>query len=179
MVNQDNLQKSINEEIPDDIPGIREVNQAAFGRANEANLVDQLRVSSPIFISMVAKITNRVVGHILFTPVELVQQDVSLMEGLGLAPLSVLPEVQGMGIGTALCRAGLRRLETDSFPFVVVLGHPGYYPRFGFEPASHYRIIPAYPDIPDEAFLIRLFKPEFLSGQSGVVHYRPEFDDVT
>ena len=179
MVNQGLDKLSITEEFPENIPGIKSVNQAAFGRFDEANLVDQLRKTSPLFISLVAKIAEHVVGHILFTPVTYVQPDGFSLEGLGLAPLAVLPEFQGKGVGTALCWAGLKKSKAKGYPFIVVLGHPGYYSRFGFEPASKYNITCAFDGIPDDAFMIRIVKQGMPTNLSGVVHYRQEFFDVT
>jgi putative acetyltransferase len=115
------------------------------------------------------------VGHILFSPVTL-EGPKSTLKGMGLAPMAVLPEYQGRGIGSRLVREGLRRLKRASIPFVIVLGHPGYYPRFGFSPASRYGIHCQWPDVPDPAFMILVFDEPALIGVSGVARYRDEFD---
>ena len=141
--------------------------------------MDQLRLTSPIFISLVAKIREQVVGHILFTPVRIDQADRHAIEGLRLAPLAIHPEHPGKGIGSALCRSGLNKIERTGYPFVVVLGHPRYYPRFGFEPAHHHRITCIYEDVPREAFMIQILNETILSGVSGAAYYRQEFDAVT
>ena len=179
MKNQEQLKFSITAETPEDLPGIRKVNQAAFGRNSEAELIDLLRISSPVFISLVAKINGKVVGHILFTPVRVIGSGSQPVEGLGLGPVAVLPEVQRMGVGAALCRAGCKLAESAGYPFVVVLGHPSYYPQFGFEPAKPYGISCAYEDVPDDAFMISIFKPDVMKDVSGVAHYREEFDLVS
>jgi putative acetyltransferase len=119
------------------------------------------------------------VGHILFTPVRLVRESGEELIGMGLAPLAVSPGHQGQGIGTILCEAGLEEMKASGAPFVVVLGHPNYYPRFGFEPAERYHLRCVYEDVPPGAFMVKVFQPEMKAALSGVVHYRPEFDAVT
>ena len=170
---------TIQEEQPEDIESIHWINERAFRRSGEADVVDQLRQTSPVFLSYVAKISGRVVGHVLFTPAHIVQKDDWTIPGLGLAPLAVDPEYQGLGIGSALCRQGLKRLSSGDFPFVIVLGHPGYYPRFGFEPANLYGIRCSYEDIPEDCFMIQILNPQKMEGVSGVAYYRPEFDSVS
>jgi putative acetyltransferase len=95
--------------------------------------------------------------------------------GAGLAPLAVVPEYQGQGIGSALVAAGLEEMRQAGQPFVVLVGHPGYYPRFGFVRASQYGIRPEYDEVPDEAFMIIVFDEEKLQMITGVAHERPEF----
>jgi putative acetyltransferase len=96
---------------------------------------------------------------------------------MGLAPMAVLPELQRRSIGTRLALCGLQTLERDGQPFVVVLGHPDYYPRFGFVRALRHGITCEY-DAPDEAFLIRVFDAAVLDGVRGVARYRPEFAEA-
>ncbi len=158
---------------------VREVNRAAFDGEAEAAVVDRLRQTSPIFVSLVAWLNRRVVGHILFTPVRIVQDDGPVVSGMGLAPLAVLPDLQNLGIGTQLCEAGLKWVTVDGCPFVVVLGHPKYYPRFGFVPASEFGIKPSFPNVSDETFMIRVLDWKVMEGVSGVVYYRPEFDEIS
>lgn len=169
----------IGPEQPEDIEGIRRVNLAAFDGTGEADVVDQLRQTCPVFVSLAAKLNDLVLGHVLFTPAEIRQDNGWVTKGMGLAPLAVLPEYQNKGIGAALCHSGLRQLESLSYPFVIVLGHPNYYPRFGFTRASAFGINCAYPDVPDEAFMIHIFDDAFMEGVKGVAHYRPEFDAIT
>lgn len=166
-------------ERPEDIESIHWVNLMAFERRGEAEVVDQLRQNSSVFYSYVARVEAQVVGHILFTPAHIVQADDWTMAGLGLAPLAVLPEYQGFGIGSALCKEGLKRIASKNTPFVIVLGHPGYYPRFGFMKASNFGIRCSYPDVPEDSFMIRIFDHKKMTGVSGVAYYRPEFDSVT
>jgi putative acetyltransferase len=96
---------------------------------------------------------------------------------MGLAPLAVLPEWQRQGIGGALMAAGLAAIRQTSCPFVILLGHPTYYPRFGFEPASHYGTRCKW-DVPDDVFMI-LVMNEAMSGVAGMAHWRPEWDAAT
>ncbi len=169
----------IDEESTEDIGAVYQVNLKAFERKEVAEVVDQIRQASPIFYSYVAKVADRIVGHILFTPAHIVHPNNRAIYGLGLAPLAVEPEFQGRGIGSALCREGIRRIDSKKHPFVIVLGHPGYYSRFGFNRASLYEICCAYEDVPEECFMIQMLAPEKMSGMTGVAYYRPEFDSVS
>ncbi len=167
---------TVQTEKADDISAVRRVNELAFGRADEAALVDRLRLATQPQISLVAVENGQVVGHIFFSPVSIDSAD-SAFGAMGLAPMAVLPERQNQGIGSLLVREGLeecRRLGCDA---VVVLGHPDYYPRFGFVPASQKNLNCEYP-VPDEAFMIIELKPDVLSGQHGLVKYHPEFNEV-
>lgn len=125
----------IRREKPEDIEGIRTVNESAFEQTQEADIVDVLRDHCPDVLSLVAVEGNRIVGHILFSPATIQTHDGEVV-GMGLAPMAVLPDYQGQGIGSKLIRSGLEALKESPYPFVIVLGHPKYYPRFGFVPAS-------------------------------------------
>jgi putative acetyltransferase len=171
----------IKEERPEDIKEIRKVNQEAFtqafGQAPEADLVDRLRENIPRLLSLVAvNDDNVVVGHILFSPVRI--EGDRMVEGMGLAPMAVLPKHQRQGIGTRLVQAGIEILMSKSSPFVIVLGHPDYYPRFGFEPASHKGISCQWEGVPDEAFMIKILDEKAMEDISGVARYRSEFDEA-
>jgi putative acetyltransferase len=98
---------------------------------------------------------------------------------LGLAPIAVFPEFQRQGIGKALTEAGIDKIRASGEPFVIALGHPGYYPRFGFISASRLGIRYECDGVPDEAFMILVLNNDALEGISGVAKYRPEFADVT
>ena len=163
---------TIRQERPEDAAAIRTVNERAFGEPLEARLVDMLRKNNAVIISMVAVINDQIVGHILFTAVQL-----ESMEGVGLAPMAVLPEVQRSGIGSQLIEEGVRRIRERGKAFIVVLGHPEYYPRFGFRPASRYNIRCEW-EVPDEAFMILPLDDRALVGVSGLAQYRPEFKAV-
>ena len=122
-----------------DILQVRSLNERAFEQPVEADIVDKLRQACPDFISLVAEDGKIIVGHILFTPV-VIEESERKLQGMGLAPMAVMPERQRQGIGTKLIKRGLELLKEQGCPFVVVLGHPEYYPRFGFEPASRHNL---------------------------------------
>ena len=162
-------------EVIQDYAAVRLVNELAFGQPLEANLVEALRENAQPYISLVATNGNEVVGHIFFSAVTLEpnQQEVSIM---GLAPMAVLPEFQRQGIGSQLVRTGLAKCEELKSDAVVVLGHPEFYPRFGFVPASRKGLRCEYP-VPDDVFMVLELKPDAIA-DGGLVKYRPEFSSV-
>lgn len=162
----------IREEQPDDVPAIREVNRHAFGQDAEGALVDALRGSGAALLSLVAVLDGGVVGHIMFSPVR-----VGDVTGAALAPMAVLPGPQRGGIGSQLVRPGIRRLEESACPFVLVLGHARYYPRFGFTPASG-RGITCEWEVPDDAFMVLVLDSVGMASVSGRAMYRPEFSTL-
>ena len=163
---------TIRSEKPADHGAVREVNQQAFGSSTEAALVDALRAAADPIISLVAVDNDHVVGHILFSPVTIEDDDSAL--AMGLAPMAVLPNYQRRGVGSQLVRAGLTECHRIGRRVVVVLGHPRYYPRFGFIPASRKALHCEYP-VPDEVFMVLELEPGALEGRHGLVKYRPEF----
>jgi putative acetyltransferase len=165
----------IRREKSNDRNAIRHINEVAFENGPEGTIVDKLRENCDVYISFVALREDNIVGHILFTPVTLDNGDVI---GMGLAPMAVLPSHQGQGIGSKLVRYGLEYLRKSGWPFVIVLGHPAYYPRFGFEPASHYGLRSQWEDVPDEAFMVVINNSDVLPKDGGVVRYRKEFEEA-
>lgn len=159
-----------------DVGAVRRVNEAAFGRVGEADLVDALRGAAEPYVSLVAVEDERVVGHIFFSPVS-VESDGSVFRAMGLAPMAVSPEQQRRGVGSMLVREGLRECRRIGHDVVVVLGHPEYYPRFGFVPASSKGLSCEY-DVPDEAFMVAELEPGALGGRGGLVKYMTEFGRV-
>ncbi len=155
---------------------IHKLNMAAFDNGPEADVVDKLRVACKYYLSFVAVEAGRVVGHILFTPVTI--DGCPVTTGMGLAPLAVLPPHQRQGIGSRLVSYGLEFLRTNTCPFVIVLGHPEYYPRFGFEPASKYGLVSQWEGVPDEAFMIAIFDKSALPESGGTARYRDEFNEA-
>jgi putative acetyltransferase len=160
-------------ETPDDIAAIHRVHVAAFPTDAEARIVDALRASDNLTLSLVALTDTGIVGHIAFSPVEVIRPDAVRIRGVGLAPVAVLPDQQRTGLGGALIRDGLERLRAAGHGFCVVLGHADYYPRFGFVPASRHGVRWELP-VPDANFMIRELAPGGLTGVAGVVRYRPE-----
>jgi putative acetyltransferase len=163
----------IRPETPADKLGIQTVNQAAFQNDQEAMLVDKLRETANPIVSLVAEESAVIIGHILFTPVHLLTNpELSIM---GLGPMAVEPTRQNTGIGAALVAEGLKQCKTIGVEAIVVLGHPDYYPRFGFVKASKHGIECAY-DAPDEAFMALELQPEALKNNKGPVEYHEAFD---
>lgn len=164
-------------EKPEDIAFIHSVNEQAFGRVSEAKLVDTLRLACTDHLSLVADDNGSIIGHLMFTPV-VVTDGKQKTEGMGLAPMAVLPSKQRQGIGTQLVDTGLQILKEKGCPFVIVLGHPEYYPRFGFQAASGCNIRTKWDGVPDEAFMILVMDHEAMQNVSGVATFMDEFNDA-
>jgi len=167
---------TIRPETSEDVADVRRVNELAFGKSVEANLVNRLRQACADALSLVAE-DGVVVGHILFTPV-VIESAGRQVVGMGLAPMAVIPGRQRHGIGSQLVRRGLDILRDRGCPFVVVVGHPEYYPRFGFEPASTRGVASQWAGIADAAFMILVLDAHAMRGISGVATYRDEFNEV-
>lgn len=165
----------IRAETVEDYAAVRRVNELAFGQPDEAALVEALRSVSP-HVSLVAVDDLQVVGHIFFSPVT-IESEGPGAAAMGLAPMAVLPERQNQEIGSRLVREGLEECRRIGFGVVVVLGHPNYYPRFGFVPAATKGLRCKWP-VPDEVFMVTELTPGALRGLRGLVEYRPEFDNV-
>ena len=151
--------------------------EAAFGQPLEADIVDALRAGCKDRLSLVALDGTRLVGHILFTPATIETAD-GVVSGYGLAPMAVLPETQRSGVGSALVRAGLERLRASGCAFVIVIGHPEYYPRFGFVRASAHGVRCQWDGIPDGAVMLLVLQPSIAGRLAGLAKYRPEFDEA-
>ena len=166
----------IRPEATEDQATIRRINEEAFETTTEADLVDILRRNGKVTLSLVASAAGSLIGHILFSPVTIDQAPV--LRAVGLAPMAVLPEWQRRGVGSKLVRRGLDLCRDAGFDAVVVLGHSHYYPRFGFVPASTFRLSSEY-DVPDDVFMALELRECALRGlQKAVVRYQPEFADV-
>jgi len=162
----------IREEQAEEYQEIRQVIVAAFGGDTEANLVELLRDRNRAPVALVAVSDNKIVGHIMFSPVTITPAP-KTFRAVGLAPLSVLPEFQRQGIGSMLAREGLKKCEVAGFEMAVVLGSPDYYPRFGFSRATLYGLGNEYDA--DEYFMTIELKNGALDKVSGTVRYSPEF----
>ena len=167
---------TIRREQPMDFVATREVNLAAFPEPAEADLVEQLRANGKATISLVAIHSDRVVGHILFSPATVESSD-GQVEVLALGPMAVAPELQGAGVGSLLVTTGLEQAKALGFACVVVLGHPSYYPRFGFRESSQFGITSEY-EVPAKYFMVAELEEGGLDGITGVVRYQPEFAGV-
>ncbi len=168
----------IRQEIPADIPQIYEVNYQAFAHYDEARLVDALRdgnVFNPK-LSLVAVHNDRIIGHILFPPIT-IESSHAITPALALAPLVVHPEYQCLGVGAALIEEGLSICRTLGHRIVVVIGHPGYYPRHGFRPAR-VKGIEAPFTVDNDVFMVLALDPGALDGIQGTVKYPAAFDAI-
>ena len=158
-------------ERPEDRAAIRLVNKQAFNRSDEADLVDRLREQGVVLASFVAEIEGQIVGHILFSRMSIETANESL-PAAALAPVAVLPRLQSQGIGSELIRHGLDWLRAQGEQIVLVLGHPDYYPRFGFSTGKASLI--ASPFNP-KSFMALELKPNALEGIRGKVRYPTAF----
>jgi putative acetyltransferase len=163
----------IRPERPEDRSVIWEINRLAFGGEAEPNLVYIPQ------LSLVAVRQGRIVGHILFSLIQIRMDDRpgQVMPALSLAPMAVHPDFQSQGIGSALVRKGLKICRDLGHAAVVVIGHPDYYPRFGFTSARAKGLEALFP-VPDEAFLAIELVPGSLHGVKGSVVYPPAFEEA-
>jgi putative acetyltransferase len=159
-------------EKPADYAAVYQVVSAAFGQRDEADLVEKLRAVQPQ-VSLVAEIGGVLVGHIFLSPVT-VEAPGQTFVAMGLAPMAVRPESQRQGVGTELIRAGLEECRKLGQMIVFVLGHAGYYPRFGFVTARQHGFSCEYP-VPEEHFMVAELQAGALAGRSGLVKYGPAF----
>jgi putative acetyltransferase len=168
------MQVTVRRETTQDVGAVRVINKRAFERTEEADIVDALRGVAHPQVSLVAESDGRVVGHIFLSPVTIESGD-SIFDAMGLGPVAVLPELQRKGVGSELVRRGLEECGRLGRQVVVLVGHPHYYPRFGFAPARARGLEIAFEGVPDEAFMVVELAPGALRGVSGTVRFRPEF----
>ncbi len=171
----------VKQEVPRDYKETEDVVKKAFEHMEFADhtehiLVARLRKGDAFIkeLSLVATSEGRIIGHILFTKLDIVDGN-KVYPSLGLAPLSVSPEFQRMGVGKLLMEEGLKRCTDLGYTSVILLGHPSYYPRFGFRKASDFNIRAPFP-APDEAFMALELVPGSLSKVQGIVKYPKEFE---
>jgi putative acetyltransferase len=167
---------NIRSETIRDYPAIAKVNALAFGQENEAKLVEEIRHSHRYIpeLSLVAEVEDAVVAHILFSYIDLVGEET--LQVLGLAPMAVLPHFQRQGIGSALVQAGLEIANARTEAIVIVLGHPPFYTRFGFEPSVNYGIESPFP-VPKEFFMVKPLQ-SYQENYKGKVVYPSAFEKV-
>lgn len=168
----------IRRETPDDFIQVARLIEMAFCQKNEAMLVEQLRHNKKYnpMLSLVADYDGHVIGHILFFPIMIRSED-SETESLALAPLSVSPEFQKMGIGGRLIQQGMKTARAIGFGSVIVLGHPKYYLRFGFVPAIKWNIKAPF-EVPADALMAIEFEQGALKNAGGVIEYPQEFSEL-
>ena len=165
----------IRDEREEDYEAVYAVNAAAFETTAEAKLVEMLRQQARPFISLVAENEDGIIGHIMFSPVTLSGHPELMLMGLG--PVAVAPAHQREGAGGLLIRVGLARCREMGITAVFLLGHPDYYPRFGFVPSVAFGIDSEY-DVPAEAFMALELQSNGLEGKTGRVTYHPAFNTV-
>lgn len=163
----------IRPETAADWESIRHVNTLAFGRSDEARLVDALRRAEALSISLVADKAGSVIGHVAFSPVHAAEGDLPL---LGLAPLAVHPDFQRQGVGAKLMQAGLAAARSAGAAGVLLVGDPSYYGRFGFRAAARWGLHSEW-DLPEGVFQAVFFVSQVSA--SGMVWYHPCFDDLS
>ena len=159
-----------------DIDLIWKLNSTVFPTNAEADLVNSLRDSGVPIISIVAEKDEKIIGHIFFSEVELVGNS-SGLKLIGLAPMAVANHLQRKGIGSKLVTSGIEECKKQNYDVVVVLGHPEYYPKFGFLPSIEYGIKCEY-DVPDEAFMILELSEGVLDGTEGTIRYNKLFNSL-
>jgi len=169
---------TIRQENKNDYSIISMVTDMAFGREDEGKLIENLRKNKKFVkdLSLVACMGNEIIGHILFTPILIKHEDMEY-DSLALAPVSVIPELQSLGIGSQLVKKGLAKAKKMGYKSVIVLGHEHYYPRFGFLPASNYKITAPF-EVPDNVFMAIELIDNTLQNVQGCVEYPKEFNEV-
>ena len=161
----------IRREDPRDVPAIRSINEDAFGRPDEAGLIERLRSEGAVLDSLIAEVQDRAVGHILFSRMW-IDTTAGAVPAVALAPMAVLAEYQRRGIGQQLVHHGVDLLRGQREQIVIVLGHPDYYPRFGFS-VERARCLES--PFPPEAFMAMELVPGALAGIQGKVRYPNAF----
>jgi putative acetyltransferase len=160
----------VREENAADVEAVRAVNLAAFPGPDEANLVDALREDG-VAVSLVAEVDGEIVGHLMLSRIAI---GAAVDRAVALAPMSVRPARQRAGVGSALVEAAITWARGRGYDAIVVLGHPSYYPRFGFVPAAPHGIRCPY-DAPDDAWMVLELSTGALAPLDGVVQYAPAF----
>ncbi len=166
----------IREEKEKDYKAIYEVTRIAFGQENESRLIDRIRISGNFVpqLSLVAEIDNKVVGHILLSRIRIISSNI--FETLALSPMSVIPELQNLGIGSELVKKALKKAKELGFDSIIVIGHKDFYPRFGFKRASRWKIKCSF-NVSDESFMAIELTDNALKSKAGTVQYPDEFID--
>ncbi|HLG12329.1 MAG TPA: N-acetyltransferase [Dehalococcoidia bacterium] len=162
----------IREETASDSEAVLRVERDAFGEDGEARLVEALRAAGRVLLSLVAELDGDIVGHVLFSPMT-IEAEGAAYAAVCLGPLAVATVHQRQGIGGKLMETGLAELRSAGHRAVFLLGHPSYYPRFGFRPAREFDV--HFEDDRDAFMAIELY-PGALAGVAGKAKFAPEFD---
>lgn len=162
---------TVRKENPKDRQQVFSLNEIAFGRTIEAEIVEQLRKDG-LVLSLVAEINDTIVGHIMFSRILI--GGTNNFSGIALGPMAVHPDHQGKGTGSTLVTKGLEILQEEGEDVVVVLGHADYYPRFGFTPARPLGIIPPFELKDDSVWMAKLLSEK--ARPRGLVHYPSAFN---
>ena len=165
------MRQLVREEQPGDSQQIRKLNEAAFGRSDEADLIDGLRQGGVVLLSLVAEVDSQIIGHILFSRMT-VETAQGPMAAVSLAPMAVLPDHQRRQVGSLLVRRGLAELRERGERIVIVLGHKEYYPRFGFTSEKARHLVSPFPP---EAYMALELVQGALAGVEGSVRYAAAF----
>jgi predicted N-acetyltransferase YhbS len=168
----------IRNEKKEDYNEIKRINDLAFGQENEGKMIEAFRKTKDYnnLLSLIAETKGKIIGHILFYPIKIKNKKEEYTV-LSLAPMAVHPEFQNKGIGSKLVKRGLEIAKELNFGIVIVVGHPKYYPRFGFTPAKNWDITLPF-DVPDDVFLALELNENALKYCSGTVEYPKEFFDA-
>jgi putative acetyltransferase len=174
-----NQKLTIRTETLEDYAAITKINDLAFGRLEEGKLVEVLRQLEGFDpkLSLVAERDDEIIGHILLNPVT-IQGDAGVYPSLSLGPIAVLPEYQNQGVGGRLIEAGHRGALELGYDSVVLLGHPSYYPRFGYRMAKIWGLTNPW-GINDEPFMAIELVEGSLEGKAGMVIYPDAFNEAT
>lgn len=156
---------------PEQAASIRALNQAAFAGSEEADLVEKLVEEGHSLLSLVAILNGQVVGHALFSRMW-IRGRASMNSAVALAPIAVLPSHQRQGLGAKLITVGIEAMSARGERIILVVGHPDYYPKFGFSSEKTTSIESPFPP---EAFMALELVPGSLDGLSGKVIYPPPF----
>ena len=166
----------IRPELPQDLPAIHYVNKQAFGREKEAILVDTFRQNGALTMSLVAVRGNEIVGHVAFSPVTIEPPDGNI-KAITLAPIAVPPPYQRQGIGSLLMQTSVKECRKQGYDLIVLVGHPEYYPRFGFVRANTKGLRCEFEEVPDEAWMVLELRQDILTGDKRTVKFRQEIRD--
>ncbi len=154
-----------------DPDAIRRLNRLAFAPDGGSADFDRLRRKAGDMLSLVAEFDSAVIGHVFFCPVSIPRDQVKIW-GMGLGELAVHPDFQKQGIGAALTLRGLAQLRQRGCPFVIVIGHAEYYPKFGFVPGERHGLRCQWPTVSGPSFMVKILDEHVMQNVTGTASYR-------